>query len=79
MIGSRRVRQGSVHDAEALSLEALRLFFERGRGAGLPGSRYSRISIAAASRSRSRYGSPLTSTATRRIVPPVNAHGSAPG
>ena len=29
----------------------------------------------AASRSRSMYGSPLTSTATRRIVPPVKRHG----
>ena len=46
-----------------------------------PGSRpsYSRISIAWASRSRSRYGSPLTSTATRRIVPPVKRQGCAPG
>ena len=40
---------------------------------------YSRASIAWASRSRSRYGSPLTSTATRLIVPPVNVCGYAPG
>jgi hypothetical protein len=32
---------------------------------------YSRASMATASRSRSTYGSPLTSTATRLIVPPV--------
>ena len=36
---------------------------------------YSRASMAAASRSRSMYGSPLTSTATRLIVPPVNSCG----
>ncbi len=40
---------------------------------------YSRISIAWASRSRSMYGAPLTSTATRRIVPPVKCQGCAPG
>jgi len=33
---------------------------------------YSRASMAAASRSRFTYGSPLTSTATRLTVPPVN-------
>ena len=47
-------------------------------GSGI-GRRYSRISIAWASRSRSMYGSPLTSTATRRIVPPVKRYGSVPG
>jgi hypothetical protein len=41
--------------------------------------RYSRASIATASRSNSTYGSPLTSTATRRIVPPVNGQGGVPG
>ncbi len=40
---------------------------------------YSRASIAAASRSRSMYGSPLTSTATRLMVPPVNSCGWGPG
>src|SRR5258705_7299834 len=40
---------------------------------------HSRISISWASRSRSRYGSPLTSTATRLIVPPVNVWGRSPG
>jgi hypothetical protein len=34
---------------------------------------------AAASRSRSTYGSPLTSTATGLMVPPVNRQGGAPG
>jgi hypothetical protein len=43
------------------------------------GAGYSRMSIAAASRSRSMYASPLTSTATRRIVPPVKCQGSVPG
>ncbi len=42
-------------------------------------SAYSLASMAAASRSRSTYGSPLTSTATRRIVPPVKRHGALPG
>jgi hypothetical protein len=57
----------------------------RGRAAGLAASRrsravrYSRAIIAAASRSRSTYGAPLTSTATRLIVPPVNTWGCAPG
>ena len=37
-----------------------------------------RISISAW-RSRSTYGSPLTSTATRLIVPPVKAYGGSPG
>ena len=37
-----------------------------------------RISISAW-RSRSTYGSPLTSTATRLIVPPVKAYGDSPG
>ena len=32
-----------------------------------------------ACRSRSTYGSPLTSTATRLIVPPVNVYGASPG
>jgi hypothetical protein len=41
--------------------------------------RYSRISIAAASRSRSMYASPLTSMATRRIVPPVKGRAVCPG
>ena len=41
--------------------------------------RHSRISIAAASRSRSTYGSPLTSTATRLIVPPVKRYGPLAG
>src|SRR5215207_5185177 len=41
--------------------------------------RYSRASIACASRSRSTKGSPLTSTATRLIVPPVKRQGAAPG
>ncbi len=45
----------------------------------VPEGCYSRISIAAASRSRSMYGSPLTSTATRRIVPPVKLQGCVPG
>ena len=40
---------------------------------------YWRIRSAAASRSRSMYGSPLTSTATRRMVPPENGQGSTPG
>jgi hypothetical protein len=40
---------------------------------------YSRASMAAASRSRSMYGSPLTSTATRLMVPPVNSCGWGPG
>jgi hypothetical protein len=40
-----------------------------------PTAAYSRASIAAASRARSMYGSPLTSTATRLIVPPVNLCG----
>jgi hypothetical protein len=40
---------------------------------------HSRASIAAASRSRSTYGSPLTSTATRLMVPPVNSCGWGPG
>ena len=35
-------------------------------------ARHSRMSIKAASRSRSTYGSPLTSIATRLILPPVN-------
>ena len=42
-------------------------------------ARYSRINIPCASRSRSMYGSPLTSTATRLIVPPVKANGRSPG
>ena len=46
--------------------------------AGL-GPCYSRISIPCASRSRSMYGSPLTSTATRLIVPPVKRYGRSPG
>ena len=37
------------------------------------------MSIACASRSRSTYGSPLTSTATRLIVPPVKRHGAVAG
>ena len=37
------------------------------------GANYSRIIMRTASRSRSRYGSPLTSTATRSTVPPVKA------
>jgi len=40
---------------------------------------YSRINMPAASRSRSMYGSPLTSTATRLIVPPVKVYGRSPG
>jgi hypothetical protein len=40
---------------------------------------YSRASIAWASRSRSTKGSPLTSTATRLIVPPVKRQGASPG
>ena len=40
---------------------------------------HSRMSIACASRSRSTNGSPLTSTRTRRRVPPVNGHGATPG
>ena len=40
---------------------------------------YSRASIAWASRSRSTKGSPLTSTATRLIVPPVKGQGASPG
>ncbi len=40
--------------------------------------RHSLASMATASRSRSTYGSPLTSTATRWIVPPVNLCGATP-
>ena len=40
---------------------------------------YSRANIAWASRSRSMKGSPLTSTATRLIVPPVKRRGASPG
>jgi hypothetical protein len=40
---------------------------------------YSRASMATASRSRSMYGSPLTSTATRLIVPPVKRCGDSFG
>jgi hypothetical protein len=40
---------------------------------------YSRAIMATASRSRSTYGSPLTSMATRLMVPPVNDHGAVPG
>ena len=40
---------------------------------------YSRISISWASRSRSTYGSPLTSIATRLIVPPLKRCGASPG
>ena len=43
------------------------------------GQGYSRASMACASRSRSMKGSPLTSTATRLIVPPVNRKGASPG
>jgi hypothetical protein len=35
--------------------------------------------IAVASRSRSMYGVPLTSMATRLTVPPANRQGAAPG
>src|SRR5215204_1294102 len=38
---------------------------------------YSRLIIASASRSRSTYSRPETSTTTRWIVPPTNAPGSA--
>ena len=40
---------------------------------------YSRASIAWASRSRSTKGSPLTSTPTLLMVPPVNCQGASPG
>src|SRR5262249_6387361 len=43
-----------------------------GRKAAGRAFRYSRASMAAAWRSRSRYGWPLTSIATRLMVPPVN-------
>ena len=42
-------------------------------------SRYSRMIMSCASRSRSTKGSPLTSTATRSMVPPVNRYGGSPG
>src|SRR5262249_8892912 len=41
--------------------------------------RHSRMSISSASRSRSRYGSPLTSIPSRSIVPPVKRCGAGPG
>jgi hypothetical protein len=55
-----------------------------GTSSGMPcmlpeGDRYSRLSIARASFSRSRYGSPVTATITRLIVPPVTAHGARSG
>src|SRR5262249_6917494 len=40
---------------------------------------YSRMSISSASRSRSRYGSPLTSIPRRRSVPPLKRCGGSPG
>jgi hypothetical protein len=61
---------------------------ERANGRPAPASRAAeqaelpahceRISISAW-RSRSTYGSPLTSTATRSILPPVKAYGGSPG
>ena len=44
-----------------------------------PVTSHSLMSMACASRSRSMYGSPLTSTATRLMVPPVKRHGISPG
>jgi len=41
--------------------------------------RQSRFIIPMASFSQSRYASPLTSTTTRSIVPPVNPQGREPG
>ena len=41
--------------------------------------RHSRASIASASRSMSTKGSPLTSTATRLMVPPMKPYGASPG
>ena len=75
---------GSIPDGQRLATDLPGEHEAPGYGKDRPGApsgsffgvySYSRANMATASRSRSMYGSPLTSTATRLIVPPVKRCG----
>jgi hypothetical protein len=75
-----RARGSFPSIGELRARERCRIVEKRGpKGCGREVGGHSRASIAAASRSRSMYGSPLTSIATRLMVPPVNSCGCGPG
>ncbi len=78
--GTRCARNSAVWQMPVRSVSSPpSAMLSRRRSRCCPVPRYSRESISAASRSRSRYGSPLTSIATRSMRPPVNRYGGPPG
>ena len=85
-ISEEELRARSTPAMDGMSPRSNRTGFRRDttttahrRGSRQSDQRHSRISISAASRSRSTYASPLTSIATWLIVPPVNRCGASPG